>query len=139
MRRHALSRSASLTSSTCMNRAIAFRTCLASIKGSFRSEAKANDESGRRSFCAALNVEDFVVARVAVVAFLVLLFAAFFLVVGTSPSCTWSVPRYRTRYFSEAQVSRGAAMPQYSVHRRQAQRGAHAIDRGPVLPLGRFK
>jgi hypothetical protein len=83
MRRHALSRSASLTPSTCMNRATAFRTCLASIKGSFRSLANANDELGRSFFFDVLNVGDFLArsGRFAAVAFLVLLFAVCFLIV----------------------------------------------------------
>jgi len=87
MRRHALSRSASLTSLTCMNREIAFLTCFASIKGSFRSLSNANAESGSLSFFAALNAEDFAVApgeRLAAVAFLVLPFVVFFLIVDNA-------------------------------------------------------
>ena len=51
---HALSRSASVTPSTWSNRAMAFRTCLASLSGSFRSSGKAKFASDIRFFWAVL-------------------------------------------------------------------------------------
>src|SRR5207244_12926027 len=51
IRRHAASRSASLTPSTWSKRAIALRTCRASFSGSLRSFGNANVERGIRFSC----------------------------------------------------------------------------------------
>jgi hypothetical protein len=55
IRFQAWSRSSSVTPSTWSNRAIAFRTCRASLMTSFLWEGKAKSASGRRSFAAVLS------------------------------------------------------------------------------------
>src|ERR1700682_6394843 len=54
IRRHAASRSDSLTPSTWSKRAMALRTCLASFSGSLRSLGNANVPDAIRFFCLAL-------------------------------------------------------------------------------------
>src|SRR2546429_161567 len=70
MRRHAASRSLSLTPSTWSKRAIALRTWRASLSGSLRSLGNANVWAGIRFFCFTLRPGDFVCFCVAMTSLL---------------------------------------------------------------------